>query len=190
MIFHDRQVNSMAFQACKMKFLHNLYKPCPKTFWILPEFGKYKRILLLSFPPYTTSESIFLMSSDSTVEQLEKFFAFPTYDCVCFLTMCSVRSRENNDCFVHANSFVCILNCLSVELFFSVISWQCNIAVKITETTEVVWYNRTFAACHSRGTKLPCWDAKVALGQDKQRKLLFQIMYAFCWSCPSATFAF
>ena len=99
--------------------------------------------------------------------------------------MCSVRSRENNDCFVHANSFVCILNCLSVKLFFSVISWQCNIAVKITETTEVVWYNRTFAACHSRGTKLPCWDAKVALGQEKQRKLLFKIMYAFCWSCPS-----
>ena len=49
----------MAFQVCKMKFLHNLYKPCPKTFWILPEFGKYKRILLLSFPPYTASKSIF-----------------------------------------------------------------------------------------------------------------------------------
>ena len=31
--------------------------------------------------------------------------------------------------------------------------------------------------------------AKVALGQDKQRKLPFKIMYAFCWSCPSATFA-
>ena len=48
---------------------------------------------------------------------------------------------------------------------------------------------RPFAACHSRGTKLPCWDAKIALGQDKQRKLPFEIMYAFCWSCPSAIFA-
>ena len=34
-----------------------------------------------------------------------------------------------------------------------------------------------------------CWRAKVALGQDKQRKLPFQIMYVFCLSCPSATFA-
>ena len=29
---------------------------------------------------------------------------------------------------------------------------------------------------------------KVALGQDKQRKLPFKIMSAFCWSYPSATF--
>ena len=34
-----------------------------------------------------------------------------------------------------------------------------------------------------------CWRAKVALGQDKQRKLPFKIMYVFCLSCPSATFA-
>ena len=27
--------------------------------------------------------------------------------------------------------------------------------------------NRPFAASHSRGTKPPCWRAKVALGQDK-----------------------
>ena len=33
------------------------------------------------------------------------------------------------------------------------------------------------AASHSRDTKPPCWRAKVALGQDKQRKLPFQIMY-------------
>ena len=33
--------------------------------------------------------------------------------------------------------------------------------------------NRPFAAFHSRGTKPPCWDAKIALGQDKQRKLPF-----------------
>ena len=46
------------------------------------------------------------------------------------------------------------------------------------------------AASHSRGTKLPCWRAKVALlGQDKQRKLPVQIMYVLCLSCPSATFA-
>ena len=49
--------------------------------------------------------------------------------------------------------------------------------------------NRPFAAFRSRGTKPPFWDAKVALGQDKQRKLPFKIMYAFYWSCPSATFA-
>ena len=33
------------------------------------------------------------------------------------------------------------------------------------------------------------WRAKVALGLDKQRKLPFKIMYLFCLSCPSATFA-
>ena len=49
--------------------------------------------------------------------------------------------------------------------------------------------NRPFAASHSRGTKPPCWRAKVALGHDKHRKLPFQIMYVFCLSCPSATFA-
>ena len=49
--------------------------------------------------------------------------------------------------------------------------------------------NRPFAASQSRGTKPPYWRANVALGQDKQRKLPFKIMYAFCLSCPSATFA-
>ena len=49
--------------------------------------------------------------------------------------------------------------------------------------------NRPFAAGHSRGTKPPCWKAKVALGQDKQSKLPFKIMHVFCLSCPSATFA-
>ena len=49
--------------------------------------------------------------------------------------------------------------------------------------------DRPFAASHSRGTKPPCWRAKVALGQDKQRKLPFKIMYVFCLSCPSANFS-
>ena len=49
--------------------------------------------------------------------------------------------------------------------------------------------NRPFAASHSRGTKPPYWRAKVGPGQDKQRKLPFKIMYVFCLSCPSATFA-
>ena len=44
----------------------------------------------------------------------------------------------------------------------------------------VLDFNRPFAACHFRGTQLPCCDAKVALGQDKQGKLPFKIMYAFC----------
>ena len=37
---------------------------------------KYKRILLLSLPP-TQLAKVFLISSDSTVEQLEKFFCIP-----------------------------------------------------------------------------------------------------------------
>ena len=49
--------------------------------------------------------------------------------------------------------------------------------------------NWPFAASHSRGTKPPCWRAKVSLGQDKQRKLPFKIMYVFCLSCPNATLA-
>ena len=49
--------------------------------------------------------------------------------------------------------------------------------------------NRPFAASHSRDTKPPYWWAKVALGQDKQRKLQFKIMDVFCLSCPSVTFA-
>ena len=48
--------------------------------------------------------------------------------------------------------------------------------------------NRPFAAIHSRGTNPPCWRAKVALGQDKERKLPFQVMYIFCLPFPSATF--
>ena len=35
---------------------------------------------------------------------------------------------------------------------------------------------RPFATSHSRGTKPPCWRAKEALGQDKQRKLLFKLV--------------
>ena len=46
--------------------------------------------------------------------------------------------------------------------------------------------DRPFAACQPRGTKLPYWRAKVTLGQDKQRKLPFKIMYALYLSCPSA----
>ena len=46
-----------------------------------------------------------------------------------------------------------------------------------------------FAASHSRGTKLPCWRAKVELEWDKQRKSPFKTMLAFCLSWPRATFA-
>ena len=45
-----------------------------------------------------------------------------------------------------------------------------------------------FAVSHSCGTKLPCWRAKVALGEDKQNTLPFKIMHTFCFSYPSATF--
>ena len=50
--------------------------------------------------------------------------------------------------------------------------------------------NKPFAASYSRGTKPPCWRAKVALGQAKQRQLPFQVMNVFCLSCPCTTFAF
>ena len=43
--------------------------------------------------------------------------------------------------------------------------------------------NWPFAASHSRGTKPPCWRANVVLGQDKQRKLPFKIMYVFLFVC-------
>ena len=43
--------------------------------------------------------------------------------------------------------------------------------------TSIFKDNGPFAASHSHGTKPPCWRAKVAQGQDKQRKLPFKIMY-------------
>ena len=72
-------------------------------------------------------------------------------------------------------------------LFFSLLG--------IPETTSSLWQPRSngarktsafrfrfrfrpYAASHSSGTKPPCWREKVALGKDKQRKLLFRIMYA------------
>ena len=39
-----------------------------------------------------------------------------------------------------------------------------------------------FTACHSRGTKPPCWDAKVALGQDQPKAYIIFV-------CTSPTFA-
>ena len=48
---------------------------------------------------------------------------------------------------------------------------------------------RPFAAFHSRGTKPPCWDAKVALGQDQQKAYIILNGNFLCLSCPSATFA-
>ena len=52
------------------------------------------------------------------------------------------------------------------------------------ETSGFRFRFRPFAASHSSGTKPPCWREKVALGQDKQRKLLFRIMYAFVCLVP------
>ena len=49
--------------------------------------------------------------------------------------------------------------------------------------------NRPFAVSHSRGTKPPCWRARVALGQDKQKTYIILIGNFLCLSCPSATFA-
>ena len=49
--------------------------------------------------------------------------------------------------------------------------------------------NRPFAASHSHGTKLPCWRAKVALGQDKQKTCIIWNGNFLCLFCPSATCA-
>ena len=49
--------------------------------------------------------------------------------------------------------------------------------------------NRPFTASHSRGTKPPCWRAKVALGQDKQKTYKNLNGNFLFLSCPSATFA-
>ena len=62
----------------------------------------------------------------------------------------------------------------------------CNTTVN---NNRICTENRPFTASHSRGTNPPRWREKVALGQDKQRQLPFKIIYVFCLSCPSATFA-
>ena len=49
--------------------------------------------------------------------------------------------------------------------------------------------NRPLAASYSGGTKPPCWRAKVALGQDKQKTYIILNGNFLCLSCPSATFA-
>lgn len=43
--------------------------------------------------------------------------------------------------------------------------------------------NRPFAADHSRGTKLLCWRARNALGEDKKGNN-HKMMWALCLSCP------
>ena len=49
--------------------------------------------------------------------------------------------------------------------------------------------DKPFAAWHSRGTKLPCWDTKVALGQDQQKAYIILNGNFLCLSYPSVTFA-
>ena len=61
-------------------------------------------------------------------------------------------------------------------------------------TLDIITYrefnmDRPFAAFHSRGAKPPCWDAKVALGQDQQKANIILNGNFLCSSCPSATFA-
>ena len=47
--------------------------------------------------------------------------------------------------------------------------------------------NRPFAACHSRGTKPPCWDANVALGQDQQKAyIILNANFLFFWRSRQA----
>ena len=42
------------------------------------------------------------------------------------------------------------------------------------QRADRLFSKRPFVACHSRSTKPLCWRVNVALGQDKQRKLLFK----------------
>ena len=61
-------------------------------------------------------------------------------------------------------------------------------------TLDIITYrefnmDRPFAAFHSRGAKPPCWEAKVALGQDQQKAYIILNGNFLCLSCPSATFA-
>ena len=50
-----------------------------------------------------------------------------------------------------------------------------------------IYITPCLAASHSRGTKPPCWDANIALGQAQQKAYLNGNF--LCLSCPSATFA-
>ena len=56
----------------------------------------------------------------------------------------------------------------------------------------VVWNfcrtNRLFAASHLRGKKPPCWRAKVALGQDKQKTYLILNSNFLCCLVPGRLF--
>lgn len=45
---------------------------------------------------------------------------------------------------------------------------------------------RSFVASQSRVAKPPCWRAKAALGQEKQRELSFNLC-KLCFFCPSAS---
>ena len=74
------------------------------------------------------------------------------------------------------------------ELLFSARLYHAVHIKRMRGRTNTSSYRRPFAASHSRGTKPSCEKVKVALGQDKQRKLPFtcKIMYVFCSSCPSA----
>ena len=68
------------------------------------------------------------------------------------------------------------------------ISWKTNLLTVTSLGVEL-----EFALCsysQSRGTKTPCWRAKVALGQEKQKAHIILNGNILCLSCPSATFAF
>ena len=49
--------------------------------------------------------------------------------------------------------------------------------------------DRPFAAWHSSGTKPPCWDTKVTVGQDQQKAYMILTGNFLFLSCPSVTFA-
>ena len=67
--------------------------------------------------------------------------------------------------------------CVGSLLTSKILLWK-NSAIGSLQLAIHVWYKTTVLECK-----------KVALRQDKQRKLPFQIMYVFCLSSPSATFA-
>ena len=68
------------------------------------------------------------------------------------------------------------------------LSFLKSIYHNVNYTRPVDRNSRPFAASHSCGKKPPCWRAKVALGQDKQKAYIILNGNFLCLSRPRATF--
>ena len=54
--------------------------------------------------------------------------------------------------------------------------------IHAAQVTYMLWFNGLFPASHSHGTIPPCWRAKVALRQDKQKNYHLNLCMSFV--CP------